>query len=143
MTISICFLTLSPEQEVAQAARHLAEQGAKYPMISAERNAYDRVVNAFEKEWNKHSTHKVAIILAIEINYREISTKFLGFKTVNNKSHNEQNAQYPTETQPRSRRDIDAVYIVANSAEITLIKPLLKLRSIQILFLQTVRKLSK
>ncbi len=32
----------------------------------------------------------------------------------------------PLETQPRSRRDIDSVYIVANSAELTLIKPFIE-----------------
>ena len=62
--IDMCFLTLSPEQEVAQAARHLAAQGAKYPMILAPKGTLgDRVVSAFEKEWNKHSTHKVAVSL--------------------------------------------------------------------------------
>ncbi len=30
------------------------------------------------------------------------------------------------ESQPRSRRDIDAVYIVANSSELTLIKPFIE-----------------
>lgn len=30
------------------------------------------------------------------------------------------------QSQPRSRRDVDAVYIVANSAELTLIKPFIE-----------------
>ena len=127
--IDMCFLTLSPEQEVAQAARHLAEQGAKYPMILAPKGTLgDRVVNAFEKEWNKHSTHKVAISLFGDRNQlqRNINQVFGLQDSQQQIAQMSKMLNIPLETQPRSRRDIDAVYIVANSAEITLIKPFIE-----------------
>ena len=57
----MCYLALSPEQEVAQAAKYLFNQGYQFPMILAPNGAYgQRVVEAFNEEWRKYSSNKVA-----------------------------------------------------------------------------------
>ncbi|WP_208623258.1 penicillin-binding protein activator [Vibrio hangzhouensis] len=125
----MCYLTLSPEQEVAQAASHLAEGNFQYPLVLAPRGALgDRVVTAFTKEWDKVSENKVAI--AQYANRAQLQ------KTINNVFGLQESQQriaqmealtgLKLENQPRSRRDIDSVYIVANSADLTLIKPFIE-----------------
>lgn len=58
---NICYLALSPEQEVAQAAKYLFNQGYNFPLILAPKGSYgERVVEAFNEEWNKYSSNKVA-----------------------------------------------------------------------------------
>ncbi|MGR5323361.1 penicillin-binding protein activator [Vibrio sp. DNB22_17_1] len=126
---NMCYLALSPEQEVAQAAKYLFSQGYKFPMILAPSGSYgQRVVDAFNQEWDKYSSNKVA-------------TNYFGDKRQLQKNINEvfglQESQQriaqmqslmgiPLESQPRSRRDVDAVYIVAKSSELTLIKPFIE-----------------
>ncbi|MEQ3494140.1 penicillin-binding protein activator [Vibrio sp. SSH13-20] len=125
----MCYLALSPEQEVAQAAKHLFSQGYQFPMILAPNGAYgQRVVEAFNEEWSKYSSNKVA-------------TSYFGDKRQLQKNINgvfglqesqQRIAQMQSlmrislESQPRSRRDVDAVYIVARSSELTLIKPFIE-----------------
>ncbi|BBM65687.1 penicillin-binding protein activator LpoA [Vibrio alfacsensis] len=126
---NMCYLALSPEQEVAQAAKYLFSQGYRYPLILAPTGSYgQRVVKAFDEEWDKYSSNKVA-------------TSYFGDKRQLQKNINDvfglQESQQriaqmqslmriPLETQPRSRRDVDAVYIVARSSELTLIKPFIE-----------------
>lgn len=58
----MCYLTLSPEQEVAQAAQHLAKNDYSFPLIIAPQgNLGNRVAKAFEEEWAKVSDNKVAV----------------------------------------------------------------------------------
>ncbi|HDM8133617.1 TPA: penicillin-binding protein activator [Vibrio harveyi] len=125
----MCYLALSPEQEVAQAAKYLFSQGYQFPMILAPNGAYgQRVVEAFNEEWSKYSSNKVA-------------TSYFGDKRQLQKNINgvfglqesqQRIAQMQSlmrislESQPRSRRDVDAVYIVARSSELTLIKPFIE-----------------
>ncbi len=60
--IDTCYVALSPEQEVAQGAKHLYELGYKYPLILAPQGSFgDRVVQAFKNEWQKYSTDNVAV----------------------------------------------------------------------------------
>ncbi|KHD24402.1 penicillin-binding protein [Vibrio caribbeanicus] len=126
---STCYLALSPEQEVAQAAKHLAKQGYQFPLILAPQGRFgDRVIEAFEAEWKKHSSNKVAVNLfgdkrQLQRNINQV------FGLQDSQQHIAQMdalLNVPLESQPRSRRDIDAVYIVANSAELTLIKPFIE-----------------
>ncbi|MFZ3508208.1 penicillin-binding protein activator [Vibrio harveyi] len=125
----MCYLALSPEQEVAQAAKYLFSRGYQFPMILAPNGAYgQRVVEAFNEEWSKYSSNKVA-------------TSYFGDKRQLQKNINgvfglqesqQRIAQMQSlmrislESQPRSRRDVDAVYIVARSSELTLIKPFIE-----------------
>ncbi|MDA0148750.1 penicillin-binding protein activator [Vibrio sp. LaRot3] len=126
---SVCYLALSPEQEVAQAAKHLFTEGYRYPLILAPKNRLgQRAVEAFDEEWSKYSNNKVAVSLFTD--KRQLQ------KDVNNAFGLQESQQHITqmqsllriklESQPRSRRDVDAVYIVAGSSELTLIKPFIE-----------------
>lgn len=124
-----CYLALSPEQEVAQAAKHLAEQGYQFPLILAPQGRLgSRVVEAFEKEWQQHSENIVAVNLFSDKRQlqREINKIFGLQSSQQHIAQMESLLAIPLESQPRSRRDIDAVYIVANGAELTLIKPFIE-----------------
>ncbi|MEL7293492.1 MAG: penicillin-binding protein activator [Pseudomonadota bacterium] len=124
-----CYLALSPEQEVAQAAKHLAKQGYQYPLILAPQGRLgNRVVEAFEQEWQKHSDTQVAVNLFGDKRQlqRDINKVFGLQSSQQNIAQMEALLDIAIESQPRSRRDIDAVYIVAKSSELTLIKPFIE-----------------
>lgn len=125
----MCYLTLSPEQEVAQAAQHLKQNDYQYPLIIAPQGSLgDRAVAAFQKQWQTLSDNKVAVAQYSNRNQLQ--------KTVNQVFGLQESQQriaqmealidMKLENQPRSRRDIDSVYIVANSADLTLIKPFIE-----------------
>ncbi len=124
-----CYLTLSPEQEVAQAAKHIFSEGYHYPLILAPKGTYgQRVVDAFTKEWKKYSDHDVASSLFGDKSQlqRNINAVFGLQHSQQNIAQIEQLTHLNLQTQPRSRRDIDAVYIVTKSSELTLIKPFIE-----------------
>ncbi|NOH80645.1 YraN family protein [Vibrio sp. RE86] len=126
---NVCYLALSPEQEVAQAAKHLAKQGYSYPLILAPKGRLGaRVVEAFEQEWQQHSDTKVAVSLFGDKRQlqRDINNVFGLQASQQNIAQMESLIDIPLESQPRSRRDVDAVYIVAKSSELTLIKPFIE-----------------
>lgn len=125
----ICYLALSPEQEVAQAAKHLFANGYRYPLIFAPQgNLGQRVVNAFETEWQKYSPNKVAVSYFGDKRQlqRDVNAVFGLQESQQRIAQMEGLMRLPMETQPRSRRDIDAVYIAARSSELTLIKPFIE-----------------
>lgn len=125
----ICYLALSPEQEVAQAAKHLAAEGSQYPLILAPQSSYgERVVEAFNDEWRKYSENKVAVNLFGDKHQlqRDINNVFGLQESQQNIAQMEGLLNIRLESQPRSRRDIDSVYIVASSDELTLIKPFIE-----------------
>ncbi len=126
---STCYLALSPEQEVAQAAKHLYQQGYRYPLILAPQGRLgERVVEAFNEEWRQLSDNKVAVSLFGDKRQlqRNINNVFGLQESQQHIAQMEQILDIPLESQPRSRRDIDAVYIVADSGELTLIKPFIE-----------------
>jgi outer membrane PBP1 activator LpoA protein len=125
-TQNLCYLTLSPEQEVAQAAKHLHEQGYQYPLVLAPASALGRrVVKAFEDEWQTLSNNKVAVNQFANRSQLQLAiNSVFGLQESQQRiAQMEGMMEIKLESQPRSRRDIDSVYIVANNAELTLIKP--------------------
>tara|TARA_Y100001956_G_scaffold82350_1_gene102898 strand:+ start:1215 stop:3029 length:1815 start_codon:yes stop_codon:yes gene_type:complete len=129
VSTSTCYLALSPEQEVAQAAKHLANEGYQFPLILAPQGRLgNRVVEAFEAEWQKHSSNKVAVNLFGDKRQlqRNINQVFGLQDSQQHIAQMDSLLSVPLESQPRSRRDIDAVYIVASSSELTLIKPFIE-----------------
>ncbi|MBD1565245.1 penicillin-binding protein activator [Vibrio sp. S12_S33] len=127
--VNTCYLALSPEQEVEQAAKYLFSQGYQYPLILAPQGNYgQRVVEAFNSEWRKYSKNKVAVNLFGDKRQlqRNINTVFGLQDSQQNIAQMDALVGIDLESQPRSRRDIDSVYIVANSAELTLIKPFIE-----------------
>lgn len=124
-----CYLTLSPEQEVAQAAKHLFSNGYQYPLILAPKGRLgERVAAAFEKEWQKYSKNEAAV--SYFGNKAQLQNNINSVFGLN--SSQARIAQLnklinmETESQARSRRDIDSVYIVAKNDELTLIKPFIE-----------------
>ena len=117
---------LNPEHEVTQAVYHFVNQGYKKPLVIAPGNRLGkRLTNHFTNQWlefsevepefgfyaNKRDMQKlVAELLEVDkskARIREISLMFKG------KLHEE----------TRSRRDIDAIYIIADAAQTRLLKP--------------------
>ncbi|GLT18524.1 lipoprotein [Vibrio zhanjiangensis] len=126
---NICYLALSPEQEVAQAAKHLYSQGYRYPLVLAPQGTLGtRVVEAFEQEWKKYSRNQVAVNLFGDKRQlqKDINKVFGLQESQQHIAQMESLLNIPLKTQPRSRRDIDAVYIVAGNAELTLLKPFIE-----------------
>ncbi|WP_394248871.1 penicillin-binding protein activator [Vibrio profundi] len=126
---SMCYLTLSPEQEVAQAAKHLFSKGYKYPLIIAPKGRLGiRVQDAFEAEWQKYSSNKVATSFFTDKRQlqRNVNQVFGLQESQQRIAQMDALLKLDIETEPRSRRDIDSVYIVAKNSELTLIKPFIE-----------------
>ncbi|SHO56726.1 penicillin-binding protein activator [Vibrio quintilis] len=127
--INICYFALSPEQEAAQAAKHLFRLGYQYPMILAPQGNYGaRVSDAFRTEWEKYSNHAVSLSTFGDKKHlqKDINAAFGLKESQQNIAQMQSLLGMKLQSQPRSRRDVDAVYIVANSAELTLIKPFIE-----------------
>jgi len=125
----MCYLALSPEQEVAQAAKYLFKQGYQFPMILAPNGAYgQRVVKAFNEEWRKYSSNKVASsYFGDKRQLQKNINNVFGLQESQQRIAQMQSLmRVSLESPPRSRRDVDAVYIVARSSELTLIKPFIE-----------------
>lgn len=125
----MCYLALSPEQEVAQAAKYLFNQGYQFPMILAPNGAYgQRVVEAFNEEWRKYSSNKVASSYFGDKRQlqKNINSVFGLQESQQRIAQMQSLMRISLESPPRSRRDVDAVYIVARSSELTLIKPFIE-----------------
>ena len=125
----ICYLTLSPEQEVAQAAKHIFNEGYNFPLVLAPKGSYgERVLQAFKEEWKKHSSTNVASRLFGDTRelQRDINDVFGLQESKQRIAQMESLTGVKLETQPRSRRDVDAVYIAARNTELTLIKPFIE-----------------
>ncbi|MDP5254535.1 MULTISPECIES: penicillin-binding protein activator [unclassified Vibrio] len=124
--LQMCYLSLSPEQEASQAAKHLFKQGYRYPMIITPKGSFgQRVSQAFDKEWQKLSDTPVASESFGDTRslQRDINKAFGLQDSRQRIALIERLVNQPLETQARSRRDVDAVYIVSRSSELTLIKP--------------------
>jgi len=128
-TEDTCYFALSPEQEANQAAKHLFIKGYRYPLILAPKTVFgQRVINAFDSEWSKYSKNPISVANFGDKRHlqRDINTVFGLKSSQQNIAQMQSLLGMKLESQPRSRRDIDAVYIVANSAELTLIKPFIE-----------------
>ncbi|MGU3840081.1 penicillin-binding protein activator, partial [Vibrio diabolicus] len=126
---NICYLALSPEQEAAQAAKHLFSEGYNFPLILAPNGSFgERVTEAFNKEWRKYSSNKVAAsYFGDKRQLQKDINEVFGLQESKQRIAQMQSLmRIKLETQPRSRRDVDAVYIVARSTELTLIKPFIE-----------------
>ncbi len=125
----VCYLTLSPEQEGAQAAKHLFKSGFKYPLVLAPKGTLgDRITEAFTAKWNELSNTPVA---SQDFGNRADLQKNVksAFGLTDSQVRINQIKQITNldlETEARSRRDIDSVYIIANRSELTLLKPFIE-----------------
>jgi len=120
---------LSPEDEAKQAATMIhAEQHSNPLIIVPDSNYGRRVAQAFKAQWS-HLTPDSDI--DIEAHYFQSKTTLATFigdllHTDKSKSRIQQMkaiTQIPLETEVRSRRDVDAIYIVSKRDELILLKP--------------------
>ncbi|KLV06209.1 penicillin-binding protein [Photobacterium aquae] len=124
-----CYYALSPEQEAEQAARHLFAKGHQFPMVLAPANSYgQRVSNAFIEQWQQltgktPTTRQFSSRKQIQ---QEIAAVFGLTDSQARIDQMKQVLRMDLEAQPRSRRDTDAVYLIANKNELTLLKPFIE-----------------
>ena len=125
----MCFFSLSPEDETRNAAQHLRQQQKTMPLIIVPDNKFgQRMAQTFANEWQRtgggtvlQQTFGSVETLKASIN-RRAGIRMTGtpvLPTDNTSLSLETEAQTPTSG------TIDAVYIIATSDELTLIKPMI------------------
>lgn len=127
--LQVCYLTLSPEQEAAQAAKHLFENGFKYPLVLAPKGTLgERITDAFNTAWAKYSnTPTASQSFGDRAELQANVNKAFGLTDSQVRINQiKQIAYMDLETEARSRRDIDSVYIAASRSQLTLIKPFIE-----------------
>lgn len=126
---NVCYFALSPEQEAEQAAQHLFAKGHQYPMVLAPGNAFgQRVSNAFIEQWQQltgKSPTRRTFSSRKQIQ-QQIAAVFGLTESQSRIDQMQQLLGLELESQQRSRRDTDAVYLVANKNELTLLKPFIE-----------------
>ena len=124
-------ITLSPEEEAQQAAILMQLKGHKNPLVIAPKNDYGkRVAAAFNEQWELNHQDNDASSHA-SISYFKNKTQFAHFVDgvlLTGKSKQRINQMIAItgkklETEVRSRRDVDAIYIVSKRNELILLKP--------------------
>nr|WP_269808566.1 penicillin-binding protein activator [Enterovibrio nigricans] len=124
-----CFFTLSPEQEAQQAAIHIAQNGQKYPLVIAPNNGFGkRVSEAFSKQWEALNGEPAEVEFFKNRAAMQKTVQRV-FGLTESQARIQQMKQLTgldLEAEQRSRRDVDAVYLVANAGELTLLKPFIE-----------------
>ena len=124
--------TLSPEDEAKQAAQMIASQSHKNPLVIAPKTAYGkRVAAAFTQQWLLD--HPDQTPQDVESFYFTTKSKFAHFIDVVMKTNESKQRIHQMqamigarfESEARSRRDVDAIYIVSKRNELILFKPYL------------------
>jgi outer membrane PBP1 activator LpoA protein len=121
--------TLSPEDEARQGAKMIHADKHKYPLIIAEKSNYGmRVADSFKTQWAELTPGSDA---QVEVHYFQSTSQLAKFmeevlQTGQSKSRISQMRSIvgrSMETEVRSRRDVDAIYIVSKRDELILLKP--------------------
>ncbi|SUB99152.1 penicillin-binding protein activator [Proteus penneri] len=126
---TVCFFSLSPEDETRNAAQHLRQQQKANPLIIVPDNKFgQRMAQTFADEWQRtgggtvlQQTFSSVESLKASIN-RGVGIRMTGTPVLPTA-----NAPLPLEAQsiPSAGGAIDSVYIIATSDELTLIKPMI------------------
>jgi len=129
---------LSPEGEAEQAAELIFQNKHQKPLILAPRSKYgQRVVSAFEQRWNKlnkqqaDASDDTTSTYSAETHYFASKPELAKFveRTLQTDKSKARIGQIkaivnkPIKTEIRSRRDIDAIYLVSDRSELILLKP--------------------
>ncbi|AGH72653.1 penicillin-binding protein activator [Edwardsiella piscicida] len=137
---NICYFALSPEDEARDAARHIWAQGKRTPLLLIPRSPLgDRVAKAFATEWQSlggssvlQQTFGSSAELRSTINGGtgiRLTGQPVSVAPAQPASVTIAGLTIPAPVQPpvASGGGVDAVYIIATPAEITLIKPMIDL----------------
>ncbi|MFD2178805.1 penicillin-binding protein activator [Veronia pacifica] len=123
---NICYFDLSHEQEAAQAARYIFSKKYQYPLVLAQDSSYGkRVSSAFAKQWASETGRPAQVEYFSDqaTMQRRIQTIFGLFDSQNRIEQMRQILSLDLETEQRSRRDVDAVYLVASARQLMSLKP--------------------
>ncbi|MCL2898067.1 penicillin-binding protein activator [Brenneria tiliae] len=142
---NICYFALAPEDEARDAAKFIYQQGKQQPLLLVPRGALgDRVVNAFAQAWSQQgggSPLQQRFGNAFELKQAINSGAGLSLsgQPVNITPPQAPSgvtvggltipAQIEPTVNPSVSGNIDAVYIIATPDELTLIKPMIDMRT--------------
>lgn len=122
------FFALSPEHEVEQALEHFLTKGYQKPMLLAPSDANgQRLVEFFTKQWQRYSDTKPQI--GFYDNKKDMPTTIARLLEVDQSKERIDTVKSlfrrEIENEPRSRSDIDVIYILGDAIDTRLIKPFL------------------
>ncbi len=124
-----CYFTLSPEQEAEQAAKHFAEKNYKFPLVIAPDSGIGkRISKEFSDVWQAQTgtTAETAFFKNSAAMQKTVQKAFGLLESQSRASQLNKLLDSKMKHEQRSRRDIDSVYLVANSSELTLLKPFIE-----------------
>lgn len=126
---TVCFFSLSPEDETRNAAQHLRQQQKSNPLIIVPDNKFgQRMAQTFADEWQRTGGGTVLQQTFSSVDSLKASiNRGVGIRMTGTPVLPTANAPLPLETQsiPSAGGAIDSVYIIATSDELTLIKPMI------------------
>ncbi|WP_193016775.1 penicillin-binding protein activator [Proteus sp. FME41] len=126
---TVCFFSLSPEDETRNAAQHLRQQQKSNPLILVPDNKFgQRMAQTFADEWQRTGGGTVLQQTFSSLDSLKASiNRGVGIRMTGTPVLPTANAPLPLETQsiPSVGGAIDSVYIIATSDELTLIKPMI------------------
>ncbi len=120
------FFSLSPEGEAAQTATRISDDGLTYPMVIAPNTKFgQRMVTSFSEDWTKITGAEPEVVY---FNNRQEIQGIVKSLLQTDKSQQRINqikqlVGYNIISEVRSRRDIDAMYLVAKPIELRMLKP--------------------
>ncbi|WP_275658111.1 penicillin-binding protein activator [Proteus hauseri] len=126
---TVCFFSLSPEDETRNAAQHLRQQQKSNPLIIVPSNKFgQRMAQTFADEWQRTGGGTV-----LQQSFGSLGTlkssinRGVGIRMTGTPVLPTENAPLPLDSQslPSTDGAIDSVYIIATSDELTLIKPMI------------------
>ncbi|QTF10264.1 penicillin-binding protein activator [Brenneria izadpanahii] len=141
---NICYFALSPEDEARDAAKFIHQQGKQQPLLLVPRgNLGDRVVNAFAQAWSQQGgglllQQRFGNTIELKQAINSGAGLSLSGQPVNQTSQTPPGTTVggltiPAQVEPvvgsSVSGNIDAVYIIATPDELSLIKPMIDMRT--------------
>ncbi|WP_371188094.1 penicillin-binding protein activator [Thalassotalea maritima] len=119
-------ISMLPEAEARQAAFTLRRQGYENALVlSQDSSVGQRMAKTFSEEWLQQGGKKASVVYYPEGKGMQAAVKrSLDVNLSDERIKAIRNGvNTPVEVQPRNRRDIDMIYIIANTDQARLIKP--------------------
>ncbi|GGA83368.1 penicillin-binding protein activator [Neiella marina] len=123
---AVSSFALSPELEGSNTATFFIDQGIEHPLVlQANGSSYQRITRSFEQAWQQQENPNSIALVPIQDakNMQKQVQQIMGI--TDSKARAAQLAQalgLKLESEPRSRADIDAIYVVASSQQARLLK---------------------
>ncbi|MEO2280193.1 penicillin-binding protein activator [Pseudoalteromonas pernae] len=122
------FFALAPEHELDQALQHFMAQGFKKPLLlAAGDRSGSRLTQHFSQQWLEYNEQ--APLVGLFADNKEMETAITELLEVGNSAARieviESLFKQKVESETRSRRDIDVIYLLADATQTRLLKPYL------------------